>query len=129
MLWFWTIFALLPPNNAENQNFEKWKTPGDIMRYCHFTQVYHEWKWYDVWFLNSRQNVFLFWIIFYPFNPLTTQKIKIWKTEKSIWNVIMMHISTINQNHMMYSSWDMDCNWQHILPFWTIFCSFTTLTT
>ena len=97
MLWFWTIFALLPPNNAENQNFEKWKTPGDIMRYCHFTQVYHEWKWYDVWFLSSRQNVFLFWIIFYPFNPLTTQKIKILKNWKK-------HLECHHDAHVYHKS-------------------------
>ena len=39
------FFALLPPNNLENQNFDKIKkTPGDII----ILHVYHEWKSYDV---------------------------------------------------------------------------------
>ena len=30
---------------------------------------------------------------------------------------------------MMYGSWDMECNGQNFLSFWTIFCPFTPLTT
>ena len=30
---------------------------------------------------------------------------------------------------MMYGSWDTECNRQNFLSFWTIFCSFTPLTT
>ena len=34
-----------------------------------------------------------------------------------------------NHNHMIYSSWDTEWDRQNILSFWTIFCSFTPLTT
>ena len=30
-------------------------------------------------------------------------------------------------NHMMYGSWDMECNRQNFLSFWTISCPFTLL--
>ena len=37
-LSFWTVFALLPPNNPKNQNFEKMKkTPRDIIILHMFT--------------------------------------------------------------------------------------------
>ena len=37
-------------------------------------------------------------------------------------------VPTINNNHMMYGSWDMKLNRQNFL-FWAIFCPFTPLTT
>ena len=36
---------------------------------------------------------------------------------------------TINQDHMMYGSWNMKCAGQSFLSFWTIFCPLTLLTT
>ena len=36
---------------------------------------------------------------------------------------------TINDNHMMYGSWDMEYDGQNLLSFWTICCLFTPLTT
>ena len=31
--------------------------------------------------------------------------------------------------YVMYGSWDIDLDGQNVLPFWTIFCHFTSLTT
>ena len=42
---------------------------------------------------------------------------------------IILHMCTINDNHMIYGSWDMECDGQNFLSFWTIFYTFTTLTT
>ena len=36
---------------------------------------------------------------------------------------------TINENHMMYGSIDMDHDRPNFLSFWAIFCPFTPLTT
>ena len=36
---------------------------------------------------------------------------------------------TINDNYMMYSSWDVARNRQNLLSFWAIFCTFTPVTT
>ena len=82
-LSFWTIFDLLPPNNAENQSFEKMKkNPGDI--YYYFTHVYHRCQSFDVWFLGHGAQWTEFLVIlgnFLPFLPLT-RKIKILKKWK-----------------------------------------------
>ena len=50
--------------------------------------------------------------IFYQFRPLfcpftlTILKIKIWKKHKKHLRIFFLHKSTINEDHMMYGSWD-----------------------
>ena len=81
-LWFWTIFALLPPNNMKNQNFEKLKKElGDIII------LYKCTKYHDHMLYCSRDmaRYFSFWVIFCPFTPLTSKKIKILKKWKNSW--------------------------------------------
>ena len=77
----------------------------------------------------NRQKFLSFWSIFSPFSPLKNWKIKIWKLKKTPGDIIILHICTINDNHMMYSSWDMEHERQKFLSFWTIFCPFTPLWT
>ena len=38
----------------------------------------------------------------------------------------MLHICTINNNYIMYGSWDMKHNRDNFLSFWTVFCPFTS---
>ena len=109
------------PNNPKYQNFEKTKKKSEdiilhlcitndnhIMygcwymehekntwRYHNFTVVYQKWQSYDVWFLRYGvlQRFLSFWTIFCPFNPLTTQKIKILKTmKKHPGDIIILHV-------------------------------------
>ena len=40
-----------------------------------------------------------------------------------------LHMCTINDNHMMYGSWDTKHDGQNFLSFWTFFCPSTPLTT
>ena len=88
--------------------------------------MHHKWQLYEVWFLRygAQQTEFLLiWIIFLPFYPpnnLENQKIPR--------DIIILHNFTENDIHMMYSSWDMERGRQNFLPFWTIFCPFTSLT-
>ena len=44
-------------------------------------------------------------------------------------DIIILHICNINNNHMIYGSWDMDCEKQNFLSFWIVFCPFTPQTT
>ena len=44
-------------------------------------------------------------------------------------DIIILHICTINDNHMMHGSWDMEHDKQNFLSFWTIFCPFTPYAT
>ena len=39
-----------------------------------------------------------------------------------------LHMRTINDNHAMNGSWDMEHDRQNVLTFWTIFCPFTPVT-
>ena len=64
-----------------------------------------------------------FWVIFCHFSTLATWKIKFLKLKKAPGDIIIWHICTIHENHMMYVSWDMEHNRQNFLSFWTVFCA------
>ena len=109
-LRFWTIFALLPSKNLQKQNFENTKKiTGDITS-LHKCTKNHNHIMYGSWDVErSRQNFLWFWIFFCPSNPLTTLKIKMFKTLiKTSGDVIILQMCMINDNHMMYGSWDME---------------------
>ena len=85
---------------------------------------------YGSWDMEcDRQKFFSFWTTFCPFTLLTTQKSKFWKNERNTWTFIILQKCTINDNHMMYGSWNMKCDRQNILSFWANFCPFTPITT
>ena len=52
---------------------------------------------------------------------------KILKLKKTPCDIIILHVSTINDNHMMYGSWDMEHDGQNFLKFWTVFRPFFPL--
>ena len=55
---------------------------------------------------------------FLAFYPLTMQKIKILKKwKKAPGDIIILHKGTINDDHMMYGSWDMKCDRLNFLSF------------
>ena len=87
----------------------------------------HKWRSNDIWFLKYKEPQIEIFVIlghFLPFNPLATWKIKTLKLEKAPGHIILL-ISNINVNHVMYGSWDMEINRQNFLAFWTVFCTFT----
>ena len=119
---FFVIFGYFlhfyPSNNVEDQNFDKMKkTPRDIV-ILNMSTI-NEVPKIKIMMNDSqdiehdRQNFFSFWTIFCPllFN--------FWKNEKkkTPGDIIILQKSTINDNHMIYGSWDMKCN-RHI------FCHF-----
>ena len=107
--------------------------PFFAWRYYHFTHVYHKWKSYDVWFLRYGAWWAEFCVIldhflhFYPPNNPKNQNFE--KMKKPPRDIITLHMCTINENHMIYGSWDMERDGQNFLSFWTAFCPFTPLTT
>ena len=119
-----------PPDNPENQNF---KIEKNTWRYYHFTHLHHKWQSYDVWFLRYGVQQTEFFVIldhflpFYPPNNPKNQNFE--KLKKTPGDIIILHMCTINDNHMMYGSWDMEHDGQNFLSFWTVFCPFTPLTT
>ena len=132
---FGTFFALLPPpfpppNNPKNQNLKKWKNHLEILS---FYTCYHKLQSYDVWFLRYRSWRTEFFIIldhflqFYPPNNPKNQNFE--NIKKTPGDIIILNMCTINDNHMMYSSWDVERDRQMFLSFSSIFCPFTLLTT
>ena len=121
------FFALLPPNNPENQNFEKINT----WRYYDFTHVYHKWQSYDVWFLSMEsygQNFVILdrFLLFYPNNNSQNQNFL--KMKETSRDIIILHMCTLNDMYKMHGSWDMERNNHNFLSLWTVFCPFTLLT-
>ena len=105
---------------------KKWK---NTWRY-HFTNVYHKWQSYDVWFLRygvQWANFFIIldcFLLFYPPNNPKNQNFE--KMKKTPGDIIILHMCTKNYDQMMYSSWDMvhdRCNCY--FSFWAVCCPFT----
>ena len=119
-----------PLDNLENQNF---KIEKNTWRYYHFTHLRHKRQSYDVWFLGYeawQTELFVILDCFLPFYPPNNPKNQNFeKMKKTPGDIIILHMCTINDNHMMYGSWDMERDRQNFLSFWTIFCPFTPLTT
>ena len=82
------------------------KIPGDIAK-NHDNMLHYSWDT-----MHDRCNsYFLFWAIFCPFSPLTTQKNDNFKKIKSTpGDIIISHMYNKNNDHMMYGSWNMVCN-------------------
>ena len=127
---FLLFYHSQPP---KNQNFEKkWEIFLEILSfYTYMCTINEDHMIYGSWNIRCNRQKFLsFWAIFCPFSPLTTWKIKILKLKKTTTgDIIILHICTKNDNHMMYGSWDMERDRQNFLSFWTIFCPFTSLST
>ena len=100
------------------------KTPRDIIILYRYT-------------INDNHMMYGSWDIFCHFGPLfallspyNNEKSKFWENEKIPGDIIILHMRTKNDNHMMYGSWDIEHDGQKFfLSFWTIFCTFTPLTT
>ena len=121
----WAIFCpFIPPsphppphpltaNNAENQNSEKmrkWSGVGIILR---MPTSNHDHMMYTYWDMECDRFFLSFlaiFCIFYPSNNLENQNFE--KMRKGPTFVVILHSSTKNQDHMMYASWDMECDRQ-----------------
>ena len=87
------------PKNPINQNFQKWKNLLEISS-------------------------------FYTCVPKIT--IKFWKKKwKKCLDILSFYtyMCIINEDHMIYGSWNIRCDRQKFLSFWAIFCPFSPLTT
>ena len=109
------FLPFISPKTPKNQNFEKWKKLLDII----ILHMYIKNQSYKVWFLKYgvRRNVLPFWAIFYPFTPLTKQKIKLFKNKKSIWRCY--HFTHMYQKPLSY-----DVCFLRYGVWKTIFCHF-----
>ena len=125
--YFRPFFLFDPPNNPKKSKFWKIKKiPTYIINLQLYTTnenhiMYGSWD-----FKCDRQNFLSFWAIFCLFTPLIIQKFKILKKwRKLLETLVILHMSNINQNHMIYDSWDMERHRQIFFSFCTFFCPFT----
>ena len=91
--------------------------------------MYHKKQSYDVWILRYGAWGTKFFVILEHFLPPNNPKNQNFEKMKKIisGDIIILHMSTINDNHMMYDSWDIKHNRHNFLSFWTIFYTFTPL--
>ena len=115
-----SFLSFHPPDNAENQSF---KIVKNTWRYYHLTHLHHKWQSYDAWFLRYG-DILLFWTVFCSFTSLWARKLIFWKNETKPEDIMILQMCTTNGSHMMYGSWDMECNGQNVLSFWTTFLPF-----
>ena len=93
---------------------------------CPFTLVYHKWQSCDIWFLRYQEQQTEFLVIlghfwhFYLINSLKNQNFE--KTKKASENIIILHLCTANDNHVINISWDMEHDRQKFFIILGHFC-------
>ena len=81
----------------------------------------------EIW--NTKDSIFFILDNFLPFylcNNPENQNFE--KMKKLPGDIIILVKYNINDNDIMYDSWDMKHDRQNFLSFWAIFCPFTLLT-
>ena len=127
-LSFWAIFCPFTP--LTTHKIKILKNEKSICRSYHFTRMYQKLRSY-LWFLRykARQTVFCHFGSFFAFDPPNNPKNQnLEKIKIRPGDIIVLHLCTTNDSHMMYGSWDMEHRRQNFLSLWTIFCPFTPLT-
>ena len=136
-LLFWAIFCPLTLLTIQKiKILKKQKKPGDII-ILHLCTANVDHMMYGSWDIKcDRQNFLSFWASFFlPFyRPNNPENQNFEKNEKRLGDIIILHMSTMNQNHMMYDSWDTarNRNFSHFGPFFVLLAptpSFPLLTT
>ena len=101
------FLSFYPTNNLENQNFEKMKEASGDVIILHM-RTKNKSRSYDVRSLRYIAQQKEFFVILghflpiYPTNNLKNQNFE--KMKKTPGDIIILHICTINENHMMYGS-------------------------
>ena len=132
------FFPYAPRTTWKTKILKKWKKTNNNhnWRPHHFTLVYNKWRiiWCmapEIWSVTniifSDFGLYLALLLLHPLNGPENQNFK--KLKKVLGDIIILHTCTINNNPMMYGSWNMEGKGQNFLSFWTIFCPFTPLTT
>ena len=131
VLSFWTIFCPFTSLTTKKiKILKKWKKHREILSL--YTHMYHKWQPYDVCFLRYglwQTEFFVTLDCFLPFYPPKNPKNQNFEMKKTSGDIIILYMCTKNDNDMMYGSWDMECDRQNFLSFWTVFafCHFGML--
>ena len=124
--FFVTLGHFLPVDHWLPQKSKFSKIEKQTWRYYHFLNVHHKWQSYDLWLrYRTRQTLFVILGCFLPSHPPDDPKNQNFEKMKATLGDIILQMCTINDNHMMYGSWDMEYDRKKFSSFWTVFCSFT----
>ena len=78
----------------------------------------------EIWGVTDRDSIF-FIILGHFYTPtldnLENQNFEKMKNKKTP----ILQMCTINDNHMMYGSWDIECDWQNFLSFGPFFALYS----
>ena len=115
-------FSPFDPHNNPNQNFGKIIIiKKNAWRY-HFTLVYHKWQSHDVLFLRywaQQTECFVILGYFCPFTHPNNPPNQNFEKMEKVHGDIILHMSIITENHLMYDFRDTECN--RIFLIWSIF--------
>ena len=89
-----------------------------IVHFCSFSSLTNTWQSYIVWFLKCGARQTKFFVILDHSLPFFSPALA------APGDIIILHMYTIIDNHVMYGSWNMECDGHFVLSFWTIFCPF-----
>ena len=103
----------------ENQKFLKIKKTREDIIILQMCTINDSHMMYGSWNIECNGQKFL---LFCPFTSLTIRKIKILKKwKKPPGDIIILHMCTKTDNHMMYGSWDIERDRQNSLSFGPFF--------
>ena len=128
-LSFWVIFCPFSSLTSSKIKISKLKKHLEILWF--YTFAPYKWQLYYVWFLKYGVRQTSFFVIlnhFLPFYPPMDPENQNFEKMKKTPEDIILQMCTINDNLMMYGSWNVECDRQNFLSFWTIFCTFALLT-
>ena len=112
---FGLIFA---PWTQKTKSSKKWKKHLDrLSDYTCKPQMTIIWGMVlEIW--SAADKMFCHLDRFLPIYPTHNPKNQNFEKMKKITgDIIILHMCTINENHMMYGSWDMECDRQNVLSF------------
>ena len=127
---FGSFFALLPYQPPWILKFGK--SVKNTWRYYPFTHVCHKPRSNDGWLLRYKVRRTEFFVIlghFLLFHPPNNSKNPNFEKMKETPGVItLLQMCIINEDRMMYGSWDIRRDGLSFLSFWVIFCTLIHLT-
>ena len=124
-LWFCALFCpfscLVP---QKSKLLEIWKKELDMSPFhTYVLKITIIWCMApEIWRVTESIVILSHFLPLYYTDNLKNQNFE--KMKKTPWDIIILHMYTINENHMMYGSWNMECNRQNFYSFWNIFCPF-----
>ena len=132
-LSFWVIFCPFTPLLMPKiKMWKKYLKIQEILSFYKMCTMNEDHMMYDFRDIRCNKHSFLvilghFLLFNPPNNPKNQNFEKIKKKKCKV--IIILQLRNTNDNHLMYGSWDMECDRQNFLWFWDIFYPFTPLTT